>query len=160
MYMVKDRQTAEDLVQEVYIKVLDSYKQFRGQSSEKTWIYAIARHVAIDWLRKQQRRQKKGIFQNNFDEGYMVKDDAPLPDEILTQNETVQQLYKYLDHCSIDQKTVLVMRYIQEMTITETAQALNWSESKVKTTQHRAIKHLRNIFQQHHDDWLKKGVNE
>ncbi len=46
-YMVKDKSQAEDLAQEVYIRVLNSYHTFEGRSSEKTWLLSIARHVAI-----------------------------------------------------------------------------------------------------------------
>ena len=45
--------------------------------------------------------------------------------------------------CTGDQKMVIVMRYFQELSITETAEILNWTEGKVKTTQHRAIKAFR-----------------
>jgi RNA polymerase sigma-70 factor, ECF subfamily len=161
VYMVKDKQHAEDLVQEVYIKVLDSYDRFRGQSSERTWIYSIARHVAIDWLRKQQRRKKRGFFQAEIDEEQLIiKDHGPLPEEIVTQNETMKAIYQSLEDCSVDQKTVIILRYIQGLSIAETAEALNWSESKVKTTQHRAIKRLKKIFGMKSDDWLRRGVNE
>ena len=47
-YMVKDKYLTEDLVQEVYIKVIQSYDTFQGKSSEKTWLFSIARHVTID----------------------------------------------------------------------------------------------------------------
>ncbi|OZM57166.1 RNA polymerase sigma factor SigX [Lottiidibacillus patelloidae] len=161
VYMVKDKQHAEDLVQEVYIKVLDSYDRFRGQSSERTWIYSIARHVAIDWLRKQQRRKKRGFFQAEIDdEQFIIKDDAPLPEELLTQSETMKAIYQALENCTVDQKTVVILRYIQGLSISETAQTLNWSESKVKTTQHRAIKRLKKLFDLNTEDWLRRGVNE
>jgi RNA polymerase sigma-70 factor (ECF subfamily) len=52
--MVQSREQAEDLVQEVYIRVLKSYQNFKGESSEKTWLFAIARNVAIDFFRKQK----------------------------------------------------------------------------------------------------------
>lgn len=55
-YMVKNRTTAEDLVQEVYIKVFKSYDTFKGESSPKTWMFSIARHVTIDFFAK-----KKGV---------------------------------------------------------------------------------------------------
>ena len=58
-YMVRNREQTEDLVQEVYIKVLRSYKRFKGKSSEKTWLLSIARHVAIDFFRKQKSWRRK-----------------------------------------------------------------------------------------------------
>lgn len=53
-YMVRNREQAEDLVQEVYIRVFKSYTRFEGKSSEKTWLFSIARNVAIDYFRKQK----------------------------------------------------------------------------------------------------------
>lgn len=53
-YLVKDREQAEDLVHEVYIKVLKSYSSFEGRSSEKTWLFSIARHVAIDFFESKK----------------------------------------------------------------------------------------------------------
>lgn len=57
-YMVKSRELAEDLVQEVYIRVLKAYQNFEGNSSEKTWLFSIARNVAIDYFRKQKSWKK------------------------------------------------------------------------------------------------------
>ncbi|MCY8545220.1 sigma factor, partial [Bacillus vallismortis] len=63
-YMVKDKNQAEDLLQEVYIRVLHSYQTSAGRTSEKTGRVSIARHVAIDWFRKQQtiRQRILGTF--------------------------------------------------------------------------------------------------
>ncbi|MFP3442000.1 sigma-70 family RNA polymerase sigma factor, partial [Pantoea sp. SIMBA_133] len=67
------------------------------------------------------------------------------PEEILLQKEEVQAIYKCLRECTLDQQQVLILRYIQELSINETAEILSWSVSKVKTTQHRAIKALREL---------------
>lgn len=140
--MVKNREQAEDLVQEVYIRVLNSYHRFEGKSSEKTWLFSIARNVAIDHFRKQKGWKQRMI--EKFDwSTQQVKDLRPIPEEIATQNEEIQLMYHCLDQCTVDQRMVLVMRFIQDLSITETATALNWTESKVKTTQHRALKAVR-----------------
>ena len=141
-YMVKNREQAEDLVQEVYIKVLKSYDRFESKSSEKTWIFSIARHVAIDFFRKQKSWRNRII--EKFDWGSrQVHDTTPLPEEIAIQNEEVKLMYRCLDKCTVDQRLVLVLRFIQSLSVLETAETLGWSESKVKTTQHRALKVLK-----------------
>ncbi|WP_075982174.1 RNA polymerase sigma factor SigX [Bacillus massilinigeriensis] len=141
-YMVNNREQAEDLVQEVYIRVLKSYKQFEGKSSEKTWLFSIARNVAIDSFRKQKNWRQRIL--EKFDwSTQQVKDDSPIPEEITLQREELQLIYHCLNDCTVDQKMVVIMRYIQELSIAETAEALGWTESKVKTTQHRALKALR-----------------
>src|SRR5699024_2977178 len=146
-YMVKDQHVTEDLVQETYIKVLQSYKSFRGESSKKTWLFSIARHVVIDHFR-QQKRQRNRILQffNWSEQGESLKDESPTPVEITFQNEELKEIYQYLDHCTIDQRNVLILRFIQSFSIRETAEILNFSISKVKTTQHRGLKHLRKLM--------------
>lgn len=150
-YMVKNKEQAEDLVQEVYIRVLKSYERFEGKSSEKTWLFSIARNVAIDSFRKQKGWKQKIL--EKFDwSTQQVKDDNPIPEEIAVQKEEVQLIYRCLDQCTMDQRMVIVMRYIHELSIAETAAALNWTESKVKTTQHRALK----ILKKHLEDKIGK----
>ncbi|WP_067836631.1 sigma-70 family RNA polymerase sigma factor [Amphibacillus sediminis] len=147
-YLVKERQAAEDIVQDVYIKVLKSYQHFRGESSEKTWLFSIARHTTMDYFRKQQRqRNKLASFFNKDQDLEQLKDRDALPEEIVVLNDQIQQIYRLLDQCTLDQKHVLILRYIQSLSIHETAQILEWSESKVKTTQHRAIKKLQQLLQ-------------
>jgi RNA polymerase sigma-70 factor, ECF subfamily len=141
-YMVRNREQAEDLMQEVYIRVLKSYQHFEGKSSEKTWLFSIARNVAIDSFRKQKGWKQK--IMEKFDwSTQQVKDEYPIPEEIAMQKEEIQLMYKGLENCTVDQRMVIIMRYIQELSITETAEALGWTESKVKTTQHRALKSLK-----------------
>lgn len=143
-YMVKDKQLTEDLVQEVYIRILKSLDTFRGESSEKTWIFSIARHVTIDYFRSKKRKSKRILDYFDWTEkGETIQDTQILPEELAIQNEEIKKIYHYLDKCSEDQKSVLILRFIHSFSIKETAEALNFSESKVKTTQHRALKVLK-----------------
>ncbi|MFO1441749.1 RNA polymerase sigma factor SigX [Bacillus sp. Bva_UNVM-123] len=146
-YMVKNKEHAEDLVQEVYIRVLKSYERFEGKSSEKTWLFSIARNVAIDSFRKEKGWKQKILEKFDWSTG-QVKDDCPIPEEIAVQNEEIQLIYKCLDRCTVDQRMVIIMRYIHELSIVETAEALQWTESKVKTTQHRALKVLKKYMEE------------
>lgn len=146
-YMVKNREQAEDLVQEVYIRVLKSYDRFEGKSSEKTWLFSIARHVAIDSFRKQKGWKQRILDSFDWNKQQVI-DYAPLPEEIALQNEQIQTMYRCLDKCTVDQRLVLVLRYIQSLSISETADSLGWTESKVKTTQHRALKILKGYMEE------------
>jgi len=147
IYLVKNRTLAEDLAHEVYVRVLRSYDKFAGNSSEKTWLFAIAKNVAIDHFRKQAVRQKHSL--DFFDwETEQLHSTAPLPEDVLQVNDEFMQIQSALEHCTGDQKMVIIMRYFQELSIAETAQILDWTEAKVKTTQHRAIKFLKQQLQQ------------
>lgn len=144
--MIRNREIAEELVQEVYIKVLQSYHSFSHQSSEKTWLFSIARHTTIDWIRKQHRQKRRSLGTVGDVEGETIRDQSLLPDEIVTQRDEIRQIYKELQRCSLPQQQVIILRYIEQLSIAETAAILGWSESKVKTTQHRAIKALQQFM--------------
>ncbi len=142
IYLTRNRELAEDLVHEVYVKVLRSYQNFKGESTEKTWLFSIAKNVAIDYFRKQSVRRKHAADHFDWEKSELVGE-APSPDEFTVLNEQMQELLQALDTCTEDQKFVIHLRFLHDLSIIETAEILNWTESKVKTTQHRAIKALR-----------------
>lgn len=151
IYMLKDRATAEDLSHEVYIRAIKAYERFENKSSEKTWLFAIAKNVAIDHFRKQKIRSQYAFDFFDWESEQLIGIDKS-PEEISIGNEENVQLYRALDECSGDQKTVIILRYIQQLSIAETAKILEWSESKVKTTQHRAIKQLKLLMAQNESE--------
>lgn len=141
IYLTRDRDLAEDLAHEVYVRVLKSYDRFEGKSTEKTWLFSIAKNIALDHFRKTTVRRKHAFDQFDWEKSELVSTNA-LPDEIFMMNEDMKRLLQALDTCTGDQKIVIHMRFIHDFSIAETAEILEWTESKVKTTQHRAIKSL------------------
>ncbi|MED3563214.1 RNA polymerase sigma factor SigX [Bacillus xiapuensis] len=141
-YMVRNKEHAEDLVQEVYIRVFKSYNRFEGKSSERTWLFSIARNVAIDFFRKQKGWKDRLLEKFDWSTS-QVKDEYPIPEEITVQKEEIMSVYKCFEYCTVDQRSVIILRYIHDLSIAETAEALGWTESKVKTTQHRSLKILK-----------------
>lgn len=142
IYLVKNRHISEDLMHEVYIRVFRAYDRFEGKSSEKTWLFSIAKNVAIDHFRKTTVRKKHSSEFFDWETQQLVSKER-IPEEVAELNEDKISLYKLLDECSGDQKMVVIMRFFQDLSIAETADVLGWTEGKVKTTQHRAIKSLR-----------------
>lgn len=150
LYMVKNRQTAEDLMQEVYVRVLKAFSRFEGKSTEKTWLFSIAKNVAIDYFRKSSVRKRHALDFFDWEKQELKSSDA-LPEELAELNDEMKQLLDALDECTGDQKMVIIMRYFQDLSIAETSKVLGWTEGKVKTTQHRAIHKLRDRLSGHSD---------
>ena len=142
VYLIKDRETAEDLMHEVYIRAFRAFDRFEGKSTEKTWLFSIAKNVSIDHFRKMAVRRKRAVAHFDWETEQLVSSER-LPEEVSALNEDKIMLYRALDLCTGDQKMVIIMRFFQDLSIVETADVLEWTESKVKTTQHRAIKALR-----------------
>jgi RNA polymerase sigma-70 factor, ECF subfamily len=108
--------------------------------------------VAIDFFRKQKSRRRKILGKLDWSEEQLGAGQL-LPEEIAIQKEEIQLLYRCLERCTIDQQLVIVLRFIQSLSITETAEALGWTESKVKTTQHRALR----VLKKHMEEEMEKG---
>jgi len=141
IYLTRDRDQAEDLSHEVYVRVLRAYDNFEGKSSEKTWLFSIAKNVAIDYFRKSAVRRKRDFEKFDWEKSELISNSVQ-PDIEVIMNEDMKKVLEVLDTCTGDQKMVIHMRYIHDLSISESAEILGWSEGKVKTTQHRAIKSL------------------
>ena len=72
-------------MQEVFIRVMKSFEHFQGKSSEKTWLFSIAKNVAIDHFRKQSTIKKRVMDRFDWSKREIVSDQS-LPQEIAEQN--------------------------------------------------------------------------
>jgi RNA polymerase sigma-70 factor, ECF subfamily len=128
----------EDLVQEVFIRAIKSMDSFEEKSSPKTWLFSIARHIAIDEMRRKQRLKiKNSIFLRN-QESHV----SNTPESFLNLTETKKDLYKAIQQLKENYRDVIILRGIKDLSVEETAEILNWKEEKVRLTFHRAIKAL------------------
>ncbi|MDD9311568.1 RNA polymerase sigma factor [Cytobacillus firmus] len=130
---------AEDLTQEVFIRVLNNFKNFHsGSSSVKTWIFSIAKHIAIDHYRKKR-------FSAIFTDGFFkqLASTEKEPNDLVEQNEMKKMVHTAISGLKPSFRAVVILRAINEFSIKETAEVLNCSESKVKVDYHRALKILK-----------------
>lgn len=129
----------QDLVQEVFIKATRGLGSFRNDASPKTWLFSIARHVAIDHARKEARRIVP--IADGLEADYAAGSKHG-PEDMLLEDEALQELYEAIRSLKANYTDVLILRGIEGMSVAETAEVLGWKESKVKVTYHRAKKSL------------------
>ena len=129
---------AEDLTQEVFIRVLKSLPNFKSGNNLKTWIFSIAKHVAVDHFRKKR-------FASVFKDGFFTKleSNAKKPEEEFESTEIEQIIHEAISKLKPKYRAVVILRGINEMTVKETAEILQCTESKVKVDYHRALKDLK-----------------
>lgn len=134
----RSRETACDIVQETFVRVMKSVGTFQGRSSLGTWLFAIARNVAVDMSRRQRRRQSEqsepAILR--LVPAEWVSD----PVERAEQSDAVRNAVARLRPA---QRDAIVLCELCDMSIRDAATALEWSESRMKTTLHRARNKLR-----------------
>jgi RNA polymerase sigma-70 factor, ECF subfamily len=141
LYFTNSQEEAEELTQETFFRVLKNTHQFEQRSQMKTWIFSIARNVAIDHNRKLRRVSL-------FSDFYFLRDKSNLgnPEHEVEMKEEWVSLQTALLKLKPQYRNVVILRGLKEFSIKETAEILNISESKVKVDYHRAIKLLKDQF--------------
>jgi len=129
---------AEDLTQEVFIRVLNNISNMNNINTIKTWIFSIAKHVAIDHYRKRR-------FSSLFTDGFFsrIVSTEKEPNELFEQNEMKRLIHNAISKLKPNYRAVVILRGINEFSIKETSEILQCSESKVKVDYHRALKELK-----------------
>jgi RNA polymerase sigma-70 factor, ECF subfamily len=125
--MTKDYQLAEDIMQDTFIKAYQTISTYRKEASPKTWLFRIAHNLTVDNFRKK----KPTIQEIDFFTKY--KDNGLGPDDQIYIKERAQQLTKAIMTLKKAYKEVIVLRKVHQFNTKETAEILNWSESKVKS---------------------------
>jgi len=140
-FFTYNNQLAEDLTQETFIKAYEARQMFRSEASVSTWLHAIAKNITFDYLKKKSHRF------------YLPFGNMPEPEEIQLSaeaiahlNEDTKELYIALAKLKYDFRVAIVLRKIEQKSIKETAQILNWSESKVKNCTERGLQQLKRLM--------------
>lgn len=145
-YMVRNKSDAEDITQEIFIKIANSYDSAIEIEAKKAWIYTIARRTVIDFVRKKKTKKFLTFWKNHIPEDLDVADDRNVtPEGILVNKENQQSLYQLLDTLPEKMRTVLYLRYIQGMSVTEVADLLDMTHNNVSVIQNRALAKLKNM---------------
>ncbi|MGP4073011.1 RNA polymerase sigma factor [Piscibacillus sp. B03] len=127
----------EDLVQDVFIKAINNFDSFKGNSSPKTWLISIARNLAIDEARKKKRQDWRKLI-DTYD-----TENEESPEDVYQTTEEKALLYEAIHTLKPNYRDVIILRGIEELSIKEAADVLNWTENKVRITFYRALKVLK-----------------
>jgi len=134
--MVGNKSDAEDLVQETFVRVLESWPSYRRAASERTWVWAIARHCLSEYFRKK-RREHQAL--TTLTDHLRLHEDSGSVSCSVEIVEALQQL-------TVAQRHVLICRTVQDLSVRDTAKLLGFSEAKVRVALHRAVKRLREVW--------------
>ena len=132
--MLKDEVRAQDLTQEVFLKVFLYLPKFVAKSSFSTWLYSITHNQCIDAIRKTKKEQSMFINKAEFTKDiYKIESGEDIYKEL-----KLEQLEDIINRLPIKDKTLILMKYRQEMTVRDIAEALGKTESAVKMSLKRA----------------------
>lgn len=140
---------AEDVAQEVFLKVDRGLKSFRGDAALGTWLYRISRNAALDHLRSRPRDESTreppppGLDEDPPDIGSRLPDERASIERYLIGKEMNDCIRRRVDVLPESHRSVLVLSELAGMTNAEIAAVLETSEGAVKTRLHRARAVLR-----------------
>lgn len=134
-----DREIAQDMVQDVLLKVFTQLSKFKGKSRFSTWLYAITYNFCVEHYRKSSRMRTVDI-----DEGPDLADIDDDEDDLL--DSRAHTLKHALNQVSAEEKVLLLMKYQDDTPIRDIMDTLEISESAVKMRLSRARKRVKQII--------------
>lgn len=153
LVMCGDEDVAEELVQDTFLAAAQGLDRFEGRSSYYTWLYGILLNKFRGWLRKKDRPpmslegQAETLSAAGASELVEAKDrDAP---EKMIRKETAGQVRDALDELPPHHRSVLVLRYLEDMSYKEIADTLGCSLGTVKSRIHYALQKVGAKLQDH-----------
>ncbi len=144
--MLKNREEAEEVAQDTFIKVFKSLSKFKGDSKLSTWIYRIAYNTCLDRLKKTNRNRRNVAIDEleGFEIG--VLDNAL---DAIMGDEKAQVIQSCIQKLSSKDAALLTLFYFEEKNLVELGAILKMKESAVKVGLFRARGRLAKLLKQH-----------
>ena len=143
LYLTSNREMAEDLFQEVWMRVLVRGAQFNGQARFDTWLFTIARNLVIDQRRKRTMSSLDELFEGKSDDdrpmSFEVADDEPTPFDRFSNLEDRERIAGALMQLDTLHREVLVLRFHEELSLEEIAKVTRSPLSTVKSRLYRGL---------------------
>ena len=152
--IVRDEPAAEDLLQDVFLRLWTRCEQWQGEGPLIAWLMRIATNVALNHLRSQRRRPTRPlqVHAESEDEsrlpGWMIDDAALGPDELMERAEQQRMLWMIVQSLPESKREVLRLVYEQQMDIAEAADHLGIASGTVKSRLHYARSELERQWRQ------------
>ncbi len=134
-----DEDTANDLMQETFMKVWQNLDKFRNQALISTWIYRIAVNTCLSYLRVEKRQPRDELTEN------IIKTKA---EEISDKNDQVASLYKCIARLEENERIIITM-VLDEVPYAEIAAISGISEGNLRVKIHRIKQKLTELFNRH-----------
>ncbi len=138
--LTNDRDSSEDLVQEVFLRILKYRHTYRGDGKFTNWMFHISRNAHVDFFKKQTREQAM-----SDDEQEMISQDFSADDSV-EKDQEIRLLQIALAKLPIEKKEVLVLSRYHDMKYEDIAAIQDCQVGTIKARVHRAIKELRDIY--------------
>jgi RNA polymerase sigma-70 factor (ECF subfamily) len=151
LYLTSEPALAEDLFQEVWMRVLLRGSQYNGKARFDTWLFTIARNLVIDFRRKRTMTSLDELCEGSSEEdrapAFELADSAPTPFEQCSSAEDRNLLTEAMLQLDSTHREVLTLRFHEELSLEEIAKITRANLSTVKSRLYRGLAALRPVFE-------------
>ena len=142
-----DRDAAEDLTQETFVKAWRNLKKFDQKRNFKTWLFTIAKNTAFDWLKKK-KEIPFSTFADEEGESWLenVVDENILPDEILERSDLAEEMEKIIQKLPPHYRAILLLHYKEDFSLHEIAEIIGELYNTIKSRHQRGLAMLKKAF--------------
>lgn len=152
-HVVGNAEEAEDLAQEVFLRIYRARKKYRARSKFSTWLFTIANNLALNALRTKQRKPVVPLYLN--DSGplgprpaeQLVRDQQHQPAQHVQQQELAAIVRQAVENLNERQRVAVVLNKFEEMNYAEIAEVMGLTTKAVKSLLSRARTNLRTVLQ-------------
>lgn len=143
--MVKNREIAEEVSQDTFVKIFNSLSKFKGDSKFSTWIYKIAYNTCLDYLKKNKKEEHNVVIDEL--KGYVVKTTTNAL-SILEDQERKQDIQHCLNLLPSEESFLLTLFYFEDQNLNEIGKIMDISANNVKIKLYRSRKKLAVILKE------------
>jgi RNA polymerase sigma-70 factor (ECF subfamily) len=143
--MVQNQAVAEELAQEVFLRVYKSRSSYEPTAKFTTWLFRIASHLALNWIRDGRNEKRQASLDEESPDGTakQVPDRSRTVEQELVYQVKLREVRQAIESLPAKQKAAVMMHKFQEMEYVQIADVLSCSESAVKSLLFRAYESLR-----------------
>ncbi len=148
VYITGNKERAEDFFQETWIRVLERGHQYDGKSKFEAWLFAIARHLVIDWQRTKKAQSLDALTDPEQEHPLqLANENEPSALHLVQSQETGKSVQASLGKIPAIYREVLVLRFQEELQIEDMAGVLSIPVSTVKSRLYRGLEALRGALE-------------
>ncbi len=149
--IVKSEEDAEDIVQEVFVKLFENSSGFRGEANPSTWLYRVAVNTSLDHYRKKKGKRRLS-FLKDLIVGRVQKDVSfDHPGVRLENKEHARELFRAVDKLPLNQQVVFVLYHLEGKSYSEISSIMQKSPTAVESLMARAKGNLQKILRDYFD---------
>lgn len=153
MTKTHNRETAQDITQDCFLRAYKMLRSYRTDSAFSTWIYRICQNLIIDYYRKNKNLKTQSLTENNDDSEKVIDiaDTSEEPLELIIRQEKIEKIRELINSLPDDLREVIILRDINDLSYKQISEMLDIEIGTVKSRLSRSREKLKSLIRENID---------